>query len=438
MNDTMQEVLRFIEENDVKFIRLAFCDIFGIQKNISIMPGELPRAFADGICFDASAFRGFMNIEQSDLLLFPDPVTVSILPWRPSQGRVVRFFCDIRYPDGQPFEGDGRHILKEAAGRAKAHNLTCKIGTESEFYLFERDEKGRPTFIPQDHASYFDIAPLDKGENVRRQICLTLEEMGIQPESSHHEQGPGQNEIDFKYSDALEAADNLVTFKWVVKTMAAGSGLFASFLPKPLPGASGNGLHINLSLFQNGRNMFRTAQEHSQTCESFIAGILNRAEELTAFLNPLTNSYRRFGEFEAPKYITWSHQNRSPLVRIPSAVGELSRMELRSPDAGTNPYLAFALLIHAGMDGIDNGLSLPEPCNENLFTAREPVTGRYASLPESLRDAVRLANDSAFLRRYLPERTFTSYLTVKAEEWERYQAAEDKDRIEREMYFEQY
>lgn len=438
MNDTVQEVLRFIEENDVKFIRLAFCDIFGIQKNISIMPGELPRAFTSGICFDASAFRGFMNIEQSDLMLFPDPATICILPWRPSQGQVVRFFCNIRYPDGRPFEGDGRHILREAAARAKARGLTCKIGAESEFYLFERDDKGRPTLTPYDHAGYFDIAPLDRGENVRRQICLTLEEMGIQPESSHHEQGPGQNEIDFKYSDALDAADNLVTFRWVVKTMAAGSGLFASFLPKPLPGASGNGLHINLSLFQNGRNMFRTEKEHSQTCESFIAGILARAGELTAFLNPLTNSYLRFGEFEAPKYITWSHQNRSPLVRIPSATGELSRMELRSPDAGANPYLAFALLIHAGMDGIDGGLALPEPCNENLFSTNAAASGRYDSLPGSLRDAVELANGSAFLREHLPERTFTSYLTAKAEEWERYQAAEDKSRAEREMYFEYY
>lgn len=438
MNNTMQEVLQFIEENDVKFIRLAFCDIFGIQKNLSIMPGELPRAFASGICFDASAFRGFMNIERSDLLLIPDPTTLSILPWRPSQGRVVRFFCDIRYPDGTPFEGDGRHILREAEARAREHGVTCKIGTESEFYLFERDEHGNPTMTPHDHAGYFDIAPLDKGENVRRQICLTLEEMGIQPESSHHEQGPGQNEIDFKYSNALEAAENLLTFKWVVKTMAAGNGLFASFLPKPLPNVSGNGLHINLSLFQNGRNMFRTEKEHSQTCESFIAGILARAGELTAFLNPLTNSYHRFGEFEAPKYITWSHQNRSPLIRIPSATGELSRMELRSPDAGINPYLAFALLIHAGMDGIDDGLMLPEPCDENLFTARAAVTGRYQSLPGSLRDAVALANDSAFLRKYLPERTFTSFLTAKAEEWERFQLAEDKDDIERKMYFEHY
>ncbi|MCI8879389.1 MAG: glutamine synthetase [Clostridiaceae bacterium] len=438
MSDTMQEVLRFIEENDVKFIRLAFCDIFGIQKNISIMPGELPRAFSSGICFDASAFRGFMHIEQSDLLLLPDPATLSILPWRPSQGRVVRFFCDIRYPDGQPFEGDGRHILREAEARAKSHGLTCKIGTESEFYLFELDEKGEPTLSPHDHAGYFDVAPLDKGENVRRQICLTLEEMGIQPESSHHEQGPGQNEIDFKYSDALEAADNLVTFKWVVRTMAAGSGLFASFLPKPLPGASGSGLHINLSLFQNGRNMFRTREEHSQTCESFIAGILERAGELTVFLNPLTNSYRRFGKFEAPKYITWSHQNRSPLVRIPSATGELSRMELRSPDAGANPYLAVALLIHAGMDGIDRALALPEPCNENLFSARAEITGRYAALPGSLRDAVELANGSAFLREHLPARTFTSYLTAKAEEWERYQAAGDKEQIERDLYFAHY
>lgn len=438
MNDTMSEVISFINENDVKFIRLAFCDIFGIQKNISIMPGELARAFESGICFDASAFKGFMNIEQSDLLLFPDPATLAILPWRPSQGRVVRFYCDVRYPNGEPFEGDGRHILKQAIARARRRSLTVKFGTESEFYLFERDEHGNPTLTPHDRAGYFDIAPLDKGENVRRQICLTLEEMGIQPESSHHEQGPGQNEIDFKYSNALEAADNLITFKWVVKTMAAASGLFASFLPKPLTGASGNGLHINISLFQNGKNMFRTAEEHSLICESFIAGILEHAAELTAFLNPLTNSYHRFGEFEAPKYITWSHQNRSPLIRIPSATGELSRMEMRSPDAGVNPYIAFALLIHAGMDGIEKSMVLPRPCNENLFTASHAVTSQYQALPSSLREAVALANSSAFLRENLPARTFTSYLTAKAEEWERYTYADDKAACERDMYFEHY
>lgn len=439
MNDTMSEVVEFIEENDVKFIRLAFCDIFGIQKNISIMPSELSRAFESGVCFDASGFAGFMHVEDSDLLLFPDPATLSVLPWRPSQGRVVRFYCDIRYPDGRPFEGDGRYILRQAVRRAREKNLTCMVGTECEFYLFELDANGNPTHIPHDCAGYCDIAPLDRAENVRRQICLTLEEMGIQPESSHHEQGPGQNEIDFKYAGAMEAADNFITFKWVVKTVAHANGLFASFLPKPLPGKPGSGLHINMSLFQNGRNMFRTGPEvHSAACESFIAGVLDHAVEITPFLNSLTNSYARFGKYEAPRYVTWSHQNRSPLIRIPSATGETQRMELRSPDPCANPYLALALLIAAGLDGIDGAMQLPAPCNRNLFTAPCEALRQYDCLPDSLGQAIALANESAFVRSVLPQCTADSFLTAKAREWELYAAAADPARTERELYFARY
>lgn len=439
MNYTVSEVIQFIEENDVKFIRLAFCDIFGTQKNLSIMPGELARAFDTGISFDASAFYGFASVNDSDLLLFPDPATLDVLPWRPSQGRVVRFYCDIKCPDGRRFDWDGRQILAQAVTRARNMDLTCAFGTECEFYLFERDENGTPTTIPHDHASYFDIAPLDKGENVRRQICLTLEEMGIQPECSHHEHGPGQNEIDFKYSHALEAADNFITFKSVVKTMAAANGLFASFLPKPLEGKPGNGLHINLSLFQNGKNMFETTQmHHNKLCESFIAGILQRAAELTVFLNPLTNSYARIGAFEAPKCVAWSHQNRSPLVRIPAATGELSRMELRSPDSAINPYLAFTLLIHAGLDGIEQNLDLPVPCNENLFTASRDILNQYPNLPDTLQESIRLAERSDFIARILPARIVRTYLDAKQAEWDRYAAAEDKKAAELSMYFERY
>ena len=317
MDTTMSEVVQFIQENDVKFIRLAFCDIFGNQKNIAIMPTELERAFEQGIHFNAAALRGFLNVDASDLLLFPDPATLSVLPWRPAQGRVVRFYCDIRYPDGTPFEGDGRHLLREANRRARRAGYSLTIGTASEFYLFELDENGHPTTIPHDHGEYFDVAPLDKAENVRRQICLTLEEMNIQPESSHHEQGPGQNEVDFRYAEALEAADNFVTFKWVVKSMASSSGLFASFLPKPLPHAPGSGLHLSISINKNGKNLFQPSFEESAEGQSFVAGILQRAAEMTIFCNPLTNSFQRLGEFEAPKYITWSHQNRCPLISLP-------------------------------------------------------------------------------------------------------------------------
>ena len=368
MDTTMSEVVQFIQENDVKFIRLAFCDIFGNQKNIAIMPTELERAFEQGIHFNAAALRGFLNVEASDLLLFPDPATLSVLPWRPAQGRVVRFYCDIRYPDGTPFEGDGRHLLREANRRARRAGYSLTMGTASEFYLFELDENGHPTTIPHDHGEYFDVAPLDKAENVRRQICLTLEEMNIQPESSHHEKGPGQNEVDFRYAEALEAADNFVTFKWVVKSMASSSGLFASFLPKPLPHAPGSGLHLSVSINKNGKNLFQPSFEESAEGQSFVAGILQRAAEMTIFCNPLTNSFQRLGEFEAPKYITWSHQNSRPLITVPlSEDSTAHRFKLRAFDGCINPYIVFALLIHRNC-----------PCRPPATKTCSPPPTRYA------------------------------------------------------------
>lgn len=433
---TSQEVLQFTKENDVKFVKLTFSDIFGIQKHISIMAEELERAFKEGIFFDASAVKGFMNVEESDLLLFPDPATVVILPWRPQHGRVIRMLCDIKHPDGRPFEGDGRYILKKTVERIQAQGYVCKIGTESEFYLFELDEKGRATMNPQDDAGYCDIAPLDKGENVRREICLTLEEMGIRPETSHHEQGPGQNEIDFKYSDALAAADHLMTFKSVVKTVAARNGLHASFMPKPLAEESGNGLHINLSLFKNGLNVFKNSPyEHSKDAECFISGILTYVEDMTVFLNPITNSYKRFGEYAAPKYKTWSHQNRSQLIRIPAAKGQYARMELRSPDAACNPYIVFALLIEAGFKGIREGLQIPKATDVNLYTASEETLKNIPILPATLKEAIEVAKKSSFLKTILPEHTLKTYLTVKEEQWQKYEQAKDQDVLEHKLYF---
>jgi len=429
MDYTRNEVLQFVSENDVKFIRMAFCDIFGTQKNISIISEELTRAFESGISFDASAVRGFMNVEESDLFLYPDPATLAILPWRPQHGRVLRFFCDIKHPDGTPFEGDGRNILRKAVKRAEDMGYVCKIGSECEFYLFELDEKGHPTDVPHDFAGYCDIAPMDKGENVRREICLTLEEMGIKPESSHHEQGPGQNEVDFKYNDALSAADNLITFKAVVKTIASRNGLFASFMPKPIRNKSGSGLHVNISLSKNGSNIFKTGKEgHSKEAESFIAGIMHRINEITVFLNPLTNSYARFGSYEAPKYVTWSHQNRSQLIRIPAAQGDYNRMELRSPDPACNPYLAFSLIISAGLDGIENKMSLCEPANFNLYDADENRLRGIQALPENLGAAIKLAQNSQFIRRVLPQKTIEKYIQAKQMEWETYLQAEDKEK----------
>ncbi|NLO97629.1 MAG: glutamine synthetase [Peptococcaceae bacterium] len=436
MNPTMAEVLEFIKENDVKFIRLAFCDIFGIQKNISIMPDELPRAFQYGISFDASAVSGFMNVEESDLFLRPDPVTLSVLPWRPSHGRVVRFFCDIFHPDGTPFEGDGRHILRKTVQKASDLGFTFKIGSECEFYLFQLDDKGMPTALPHDFGGYCDIAPLDKGENVRREICLTLEEMGIKPESSHHEQGPGQNEIVFQYSDALTAADNLITFKSVVKTIAARNGLHASFMPKPLPQKNGSGLHINLSLFKNGQNVFNNRhQQHGELPGELMAGIMARIPEITVFLNPLTNSYARFGKFEAPKYITWSHQNRSQLIRIPAADEDYRRMELRSPDPSCNPYLAFALVIQAGLEGISKHLPLMPAIDENIYEVDAEKLAELEPIPENLGRAIELARSSSFIQTVLPQKTIDKFLNIKQAEWDRYKQAKDKDQFEREVYF---
>lgn len=388
------EVMTYCQEEDVKFIRLAFCDLTGRQKNIAIMPEELGRAFRYGISFDASAIPGFGDEVRSDLFLFPDPSTLSVLPWRSAQGQVVRMFCDIRRPDGSPFERDSRRLLKKAVEAAKEMGITCYFGAEFEFYLFRTGESGEATRIPYDNAGYMDIAPEDKGENVRREICLTLVDMGIRPEGSHHEEGPGQNEIDFRYSDALTAADNAVTFQAVVKTIAMQSGLSACFSPKPLPDQSGNGLHINMSL--------QGAKDQRQR-DAFMAGILRHVREITAFLNPTEESYLRLGEKKAPRYVTWSPENRSQLIRIPAARGDAVRFELRSPDPGANPYIAYALLIYAGLEGIRTESSLCPPVNVNLFTAGPEVTDPLETLPANLPEALELARHSPLVARYMPE-----------------------------------
>ena len=392
MKYTPQEVMQFVEEEDVKFIRLAFCDVYGRPKNISINSAELERAFEYGIAIDASAIAGFGDETHSDLFLHPDPDTLSVLPWRPEHGRVVRMYCTITYPDGRIFENDTRSILKRAVARAAEAGYTFYFGAEMEFYLFKLDDNGEPTKIPYDRAGYMDVAPDDKGENVRREVCLTLEQMGIQPESSHHEEGPGQNEIDFRYSDALTAADNAVTFQTVVKTVAARSGLHADFSPKPLPDQPGSGLHINISV--------KGGDEMTMPC--VIGGILRHIREMTVFLNSTEQSYRRLGSHKAPKYISWSSDNRSQLIRVPAAVGQYRRVELRSADPMANPYLAFALLIYAGLDGLENRRDLPAASNVNLFTAGEEELARYETLPATLDEAAKYAADSSFIREKLP------------------------------------
>ncbi len=394
MKYSKDEVIQYVQEEDVKFIRLAFCDVFGKQKNISIMPAELPRAFECGIAIDASAIAGFGDENHSDLFLHPDTDTLMPLPWRPEHGRVVRMFCNITYPDGKAFECDTRSILKKAIQDAQDAGFQFFFGAEQEFYLFTLDDNGNLTNEPYDNAGYMDIAPEDRGENIRREVCLILEQMGIQPESSHHEEGPGQNEIDFRYSDPLTAADNAMTFQTVVKTIARRNGLFADFSPKPLENKPGNGFHINISV----------KSSDNEGCMNYmIAGILDKTADMTVFLNPTENSYQRFGSNKAPRYISWSSENRSQLVRVPAAAGKYQRVELRSPDPSANTYLAFALLIYAILDAIQNKLEPPIPADINLYKANEDTLAKFKQLPGDFKSACAVAANSNFIKEHIPD-----------------------------------
>lgn len=405
MNYSAQEVLQYIEEEDVKFIRLAFCDIYGKQKNISIMSDKLSDAFKYGVAIDASAIDGFGNDTHYDLFLHPDPSTITVLPWRPEHGRVVRMFCDIKHPDGSVFEHDIRALLKRTIANAKNLGYTFSFGSEIEFYLFKLDEYGNRTVEPYDNAGYMDIAPDDKGENVRREICLTLEQMGISPECSHHEEGPGQNEIVFKNSDPLTAADNAITFCSVVKTISAKNGLYADFSPRPLAGFPGNGFHINISVNENNQG---------ELLPHMISGLLNKICDMTLFLNPSKKSYDRFGTNKAPLYISWSKENRSQLIRIPSIPNGSKCLELRSADPTTNPYIAFTLLISACIYGIENKLSLPESCEVNINTADEETLSKYKKLPLSIDEAIQMATNSEFITKILPSSLIDTYCKNKS------------------------
>ena len=435
MKRTAQDILNFVEDNDVKFAKLTFCDIFGNQKNVSLFASELPRAFAEGVSFDGSSIAGFMNVEESDLVLWPDPDTATVLPWRPTEGRVIRMYCDITLPNGKPFEGNCRGYLQSVIKRARAMGLVCNVGCECEFYLFETDEHGSPTRIPLDIGGYFDIPPLDKGENIRREICLTLEQMGLHPETSHHEQGPGQNEIDFHYAGPLRTADNIFLFKQIVRAVAASNGFHSSFLPKPLPDQAGSGLHINLSLTMDGKNLFEGDIAPDSIPGSFMAGILRHSRELTAFTNPLPNSYLRFGCDEAPRYVSWSRQNRSQLVRIPQVKGDNCRMELRSPDPACNPYLAIGLVLAAGLDGIEHRMELSAPVNRNLFIPSEAAGLGLETLPASLEEAVEVARNSEFLHKFLPDELSRRYYAEALRRCEALKNASDPAEYERVHYF---
>lgn len=416
---TYQDVLDFVEEENVKFIRLAYFDVFGEQKNIAIMPGELRRAFTEGISIDASAVAGFGDDLHSDLFLRPDPSTISMVPWRPMDGGVCRMFCDIFNPDGTPFEKDTRYILKQAVKAARDRGIRVNFGPEIEFYVFRRDEQGNPTDIPIDHASYMAVEPFDKGENLRRDVCFALIDMGITPEASHHEQGPGQNEIDFHYSEPLTAADNTVTVRWAIRNLAQTTGMWADFSPKPMREHPGSGMHFNISVEpvqgetgDMGTGTGSGAAAGGKTPDyfsMFMAGILKHIREITLFLNPVRKSYERFGQMEAPYYVSWSEMNRSQLIRIPATNGGQKRMELRSPDPTCNPYLAFALVIFAGLDGIDNAMRPERPMNVNLYKADPDLTGKLEKLPRHIEEAASYARGSEFVHEHVPQEIIDAY-----------------------------
>lgn len=436
MKYTEREVLQFVEENDVKFVKLMFCDIFGGLRSISIVSSELKKAFRKGLLFDAAKLSGFMNVYNTELRLFPDPNTLALLPWRPQQGRVVRFFCSIKYPDGTAFEGDGRFFLKNAIDYARSKGYNFQIGTSCEFYLFEKSDDNRLTKIPHDYAGYCDAAPADQGENVRRDICLTLEQMDIHPESSRHENGPGQNEIDFQYSNALNAADNLVTFKNVVRSVADRNGLYATFMPKPLYDRPGSGLHIMLFCMKGTENIFAPRMDKlTAEAESMIAGVLDRIRDITLFLNCTTNSYGRLGNLLAPKFVSWSHENHAQLIRVPMTGGEENGIILRSPDNTCNPYFALGLIIYACVEGASKKKKLCGPFNASASMAEQEVLEKMERLPATLDEAVEYARNSDFLADHLPENLIEHVIKVKSEEAEEYNRCEDKEMFETVKYF---
>lgn len=398
-----EEVMSFFEENDVKFIRLAFSDAFSVQKNISIMPSEMKRAMTTGIHIESISVEGADSKRRTDLYLFPDLTTATLLPWRPSTGRVVRFFCDIKYADGTPYELDCRHLLKRTVRHLLKKGISCTVGAQCEFYLFKTDEKGEPTSVPFDNGTYLDAEPRDKGQNVRREICLTLENMGVSPESSQHEVGPGQNEIDFRYSDPLTSADNVITLKSVVETISAQLGLYATFRPKPLRDYAGNGFHINMI-------PYKTSDSDKNIKDSFIAGILHHCSEMTAFLNPSRESYMRLGEHNAPAYVSWSAENYGQLIRVPETTGGRREMiELRSPDACANPYIAYTLLLLAGLEGVEKNMQLPEPTDFNILEAESGVRASLKRLPMSFETAIAEAEKSLFINKILSKQLIEIY-----------------------------
>ena len=440
-NYTKEDIVRLVEDEDVEFIRLQFTDLFGNLKNIAITASQLDRALNNKCMFDGSAIEGFAKIEESDMYLYPDLSTLEIFPWRPQQGKVARMICDVHLPNGKPFEGDPRYVLKRAIKEAEDLGYTFEVGPECEFFLFNTDENAMPTTKTHEQAGYFDIGPLDLGENARRDMVMTLEDMGFIIEASHHEMAPAQHEIDFRYDEALQTADNVMTFKLAVRTIAKRHGLHATFMPKPKYGVNGSGMHINMSLHKDGKNIFEDKEDElglSKEAYYFIGGIMKHIKGMAAITNPLVNSYKRLVPgFEAPVYIAWSSTNRSPLIRIPSVTsGEGTRIELRSPDSAANPYLTLAVCLRAGLDGIVNKIEPPQRVMGNIFamTDEERTALKIEQLPETLLEAVEEMEKDSFICEVLGKHIAEQYIAAKKEEWHQYRSQVSEWELQEYLY----
>ncbi len=440
---TREDIIRIVREENVRFIRLQFTDIFGAFKNIAITASQLEKALDNKCMFDGSSIEGFVRIEESDMYLYPDLDTFLIFPWYDEDCKAARLICDVYKPDGAPFEGDPRGLLKKVLREAEEMGFTgFNVGPECEFFLFNNDEDGHPTTKTQDRGAYFELGPTDLGEYARRDMCLTLEEMGFEIEASHHEVANGQHEIDFKYDDALSAADNIMTFKLTVKTIAHQHDMYATFMPKPIYGRAGSGMHVNMSLMRGDRNAFYDPDDElglSDVAYSFIAGILAHARGMTAVTNPLVNSYKRLvSGYEAPVYIAWSASNRSPLIRVPASRGMGTRLELRNPDPSANPYLTLALCLAAGLDGIRRGLKPPHSTDGNIFELSEDEREEKGieSLPSNLKEAVRAMKKDELVKATLGKHIFDKYVEHKSEEWNDYKIRVTQWELDR--YLERY
>ncbi len=439
-NYSRGDIIDMVEKQDVRFIRLQFTDIFGILKNVAITPGQLEKALDDQCMFDGSSIEGFARIEESDMYLKPDLNSFVVFPWRPQQGKVARMICDVYTPEGKPFAGDPRYILRRTIEQARQMGFEFQVGPECEFFLFHQDELGKPTNISHDEGGYFDLEPIGQGEDVRREIVFALEDMGFEIEASHHEVAPGQHEIDFRFDEALATADNIMTFKLAVKAVSRRYGMHATFMPKPVFGINGSGMHTNMSLSKNGVNAFYDPQQEdglSLTARQFIAGLMEHARGICAITNPLINSYKRLVPgYEAPCYIAWSAKNRSPLIRIPASRGNGTRIELRSPDPSCNPYLELALCLAAGLDGIKRGLEPCAPTDVNIYklTEQDRQECNIGQLPADLNEALDAMEADSLVRDVLGDHVTDRYLKAKRQEWNEYRISVSQWELDRYLH----